>query len=207
MIFIWGFRVRGSTLGAGTFFCPSCGGDRGYVHKKARRWFTLFWVPLIPLKEIGEYVECDRCKSTFTPGVLQLPTTSGLQTMLVSATREAVTWLLRTSETVSGTGTALEVLSETAGQPWRAADLEADLAGLDVGPLPDHLRQLATMLNEHGRERFLSNCVRIAAADGHVDDGERNVLDQMAAALGLSASHARGIIDDTVEQSRPRLND
>jgi hypothetical protein len=206
VLVIFGFRVRGSTVGSGTFFCPSCGGDRPYVHKKARRWFTIFFVPLIPLKEVGEYVECQRCKTTYKPSVLSLPTTSGLQTMLVSATREALTWLLRTSESASGTGTALEVLTQTAGSPWRPADLETDLAGLDVAPLPEHLRQLAGMLNEHGREHFLANCVRVAAADGVVDEKERHVLDQMALSLGLSPAHSRGIIDATVEQSRPRLD-
>ncbi len=206
MLVIWGFRVRGRMVGSGTFFCPSCGGDRPYVHKQARRWFTLFFIPLIPLKEMGEYVECQTCRATFQPSVLQLPTTAGLQTMLVSTTREAIVWLLRTSETVAGTGTALEVLCETAGQPWPPAHLEADLAGLNVSPLADHLRQLATMLNAHGRERFLSNCVRVAAADGTVDDRERQVLESIAGSLGLSTAHARGVIEATVEESRPHLD-
>ena len=61
---IWGWRVRKKTIGTGVFFCPGEGGDRNYEHKQARRWFTIFFIPLIPLKELGDFVECTSCENT-----------------------------------------------------------------------------------------------------------------------------------------------
>src|ERR1700738_4957036 len=60
MFLIWGWRSRSKVLSQGTFFCPHCGGDRQYAHKQARRWFTLFFLPVIPLKVLGEFVECQK---------------------------------------------------------------------------------------------------------------------------------------------------
>ena len=45
-------------------------GQSKYSHQRADRFFTLFFIPLIPLGKLGEYVECESCKGTFKPEVL-----------------------------------------------------------------------------------------------------------------------------------------
>ena len=85
VLLIWGFKVRSKLLSVHTFFCPACGGDRGGRLLSARRWFTLFWIPLIPLKEVGDYVECDTCHGHFQTAVLDTPTTATLGAMLTTA--------------------------------------------------------------------------------------------------------------------------
>ena len=49
MLIFFGLRVFYRTAGQGTFHCQRCGGDREYRHKVGRRWFTLFFIPVIPL--------------------------------------------------------------------------------------------------------------------------------------------------------------
>jgi zinc-ribbon family len=61
---IWGSRGITSSLAKGFFHCPRCDQQRSYDHKKVRRFFTLFFIPLIPLESLGEYVECQFCKGT-----------------------------------------------------------------------------------------------------------------------------------------------
>src|SRR5687768_7917347 len=72
MVFLIIFGTRGVTTSAarGDFHCPSCDRKCGYDHKRVRRFFTLYFIPIIPLDVLGEYVECDSCKSTFKPEVL-----------------------------------------------------------------------------------------------------------------------------------------
>ena len=48
-LLIFGVKVRLSTIEGGDFYCPSCGGDRRFARRRARRWFTLFFVPAIYL--------------------------------------------------------------------------------------------------------------------------------------------------------------
>jgi zinc-ribbon family len=69
---IWGSRVRYKDLGEGEFFCPRCQDKRPYKHKKATRYFTLYFIPLIPMGQLGELVECQICKTAYETSVLQL---------------------------------------------------------------------------------------------------------------------------------------
>jgi hypothetical protein len=71
---IFGWTVLFKTLDTGVFHCPCCGGDRQYRIQQARRWFTLFFIPLIPLGVVGEHVECTSCRTTFGSAVLRTPT-------------------------------------------------------------------------------------------------------------------------------------
>jgi zinc-ribbon family len=203
MIVIWGWRVRFKTLMEGAFFCPTCGGDRTYARKQGRNWFTLFFIPLIPLAHTGdEFVECSTCRSAYKSSVLQHPTTAALAETLLAATREALVWVLRSAPPApAATAAAVRALSLAANRPWTEAELAADVAGLDVNHLPNRLAMLAGMLNEHGKERFLAECTRVAAADGPVTAEERQLLENIAAALTMTPAHAYGVISQATQQA------
>lgn len=203
MILIWGWKVRFKTLAEGVFFCQVCGGDRPYHLRQGRRWFTFFWLPLIPLNNVGEqFVECQTCKTAYKESVLTQPTSADLSAHLVLATRAALVWVLRSmTPTPRAIAAALAVLARTAGRPFSEAELEADVAHLDIAGLPDQLTALAGALNEHGRETFLAGCARVATADGSVPDTVRPMLDNVAASLGMSPAHARGVIAQVTEQA------
>src|SRR5687767_12121640 len=68
---IWGSRNRTSNKGQGEFFCPNCGKKQPYVHKQAKRWFTLYFIPVFPIQDLGEFIECTVCNMTFRMEVLQ----------------------------------------------------------------------------------------------------------------------------------------
>lgn len=70
MFFILGTKSRTKTLESGRFHCPNEGGDRPFRHQQTRRWFTVFFVPLIPLGKQGEWVRCQSCGATYGPDVL-----------------------------------------------------------------------------------------------------------------------------------------
>jgi hypothetical protein len=204
MLLIWGFKVRFKTLLTGVFFCPTCGGDRHYERQQGRRWFTFFFIPVIPLNNVGdELVECTTCRQAYKTGVLDMPTTATVSNDLTLATREAVVWLLRSVPAVSpaAVGVALEILSMAANRPWSEPELQQDMAALDVSGLPGRLTALAGVLNEHGRETFLSGCVRVAMASGGVHDAQRALLDNIAQSLSMTPAHARGVIAQTQEQA------
>ena len=70
LFIIFGTRGVTTTPDRGTFHCPQCGAERDYAQKRVRRFFTLYFIPLIPLDQIGEYIECGVCAGTFELGVL-----------------------------------------------------------------------------------------------------------------------------------------
>jgi len=63
----------------------SCGGDRPVPTAFRPRWFTLFFIPVIPLNAVGEHVQCTTCKTRYVVDVLNQPTTAQMQTALPRA--------------------------------------------------------------------------------------------------------------------------
>lgn len=199
MLLIWGWRTRFKTLSDGAFHCPSCGGDRHYAHKQARRWFTLFFIPLIPLKVLGEFVECQTCSQGYDQRILALPTSAALGEQLTAATREAAVQLVRVDDSPSARTAAVVALSQVSDMAWNEATFDADVRHLDVAPLPSRLHQLGEVMNEHGKERFLASVTAIAGGGGVLGDASRHVLAGIAADLGMTPAHARGVIDQAMD--------
>jgi len=66
---IFGMRGITTTPDKGEFFCPGCG-KVDFKLKRVRRFFTLYFIPVIPLNKLGEYVECQKCKDTYNERIL-----------------------------------------------------------------------------------------------------------------------------------------
>lgn len=71
-IIIFGTRGVRSTVKEGTFICPQCVSNQFYKHKKVTQFFTLYFIPLIPMGNKGEYVECLGCRNTYITRILDL---------------------------------------------------------------------------------------------------------------------------------------
>ena len=95
MLLIWGFRVFYRTVSQGVFHCRKCGGDREYRHRAGRRFFTLFFIPVIPLTKAREHVQCTTCRTRYVMDVLSLPTAAQMQAALPAGMRAAATAMLR----------------------------------------------------------------------------------------------------------------
>lgn len=201
MLLIWGWRARYKTLAEGTFYCPKEGGDRPYRTKEARRWFTLFFIPLIPLKVLGEFVECQSCQTSYDPVVLTAPTAADIMDNLANAMRYAIVAITTADGTIDDAErrVALEIMQQHSDTPYTESDLAHDLRELDVRDLTDHLSRVAGHLNEHGKERLLNACVHLAGADGSIDGTEITELNRAGTALGMSRAHIRGVVDSARE--------
>ena len=200
---IWGWRVRKKTIGTGVFFCPGEGGDRNYEHKQARRWFTIFFIPLIPLKELGDFVECTSCENTYYPDVLKGKTASEIEDISTIAIRHVAVSMALADGTVDPRerDAAVTVVQRFASHPYGLDDLDSDLSSLQVSALSDNLEELSAVLNEHGKENVLTAAVFLAGADGHVDRSEMEVARQIGKALTMSSAHIEG----TIQQELSRL--
>ena len=200
---IWGWRVRKKTIGTGVFFCPGEGGDRNYEHKQARRWFTIFFIPLIPLKELGDFIECTSCENTYYPDVLKGKTASEIEDISTIAIRHVAVSMALADGTVDPRerDAAVTVVQRFASHPYDLDDLDSDLSSLQVSALSDNLEELGAVLNEHGKENVLTAAVFLAGADGHVDRSEIEVARQIGKALTMSSAHIEG----TIQQELSRL--
>ena len=87
MLILFGTKTRFKTLSTGQFYCPQCCARQTYALRLARDYFTLYFIPILPIKTRGEVVTCQTCGANFQKEVLATlePANSPLERM----TREA----------------------------------------------------------------------------------------------------------------------
>ena len=200
MLIFFGLRVFYRAAGQGTFHCQRCGGDREYRHRVGRRWFTLFFIPVIPINKAGQHVQCAVCGTRYRMDVLRLPTSAQMQEALPAATRAAAIAMLRAGGGNSSPARrrAIDAVRGAGLADYDEATLDADLSesAMDLtGPLSRVTLQLAIPATEW----FLAEVVRIGLADGTLSDEERQAAREIAARLGMTPAQAHGVISMTEE--------
>ena len=197
MLLIFGIRVRWKTLAEGTFHCPNCGVDRSFLRRMARRWFTLFFIPIVPLNVLGEFVECSECHTRFKPSVLDTPTSASIAVELATSMRAAVAAVVEAGDraSVAARSAAVVAMADVGTQEYVDATLTWDLERHASVGYDDRLRRVASSLEPVGREHLLTTLAGIAIADAEYSDGERQVLERAGAALGLSPAYVSGVLD------------
>lgn len=197
MIIMWGFKVLFSKVKAVTFVCSHCGGDREGSLRRARRWFTLFFIPIVPTKELGHVVQCGTCNNRFAPRILEVPTTEQSTEQLANAYRCGVVAMVRASGNSSPSRDAAVALMRDRNQQYDIATLDLDLANTTDAQVDAWLTHLSIMLNPLGKERFFSGMAAVALADGALDETERAVLERVGHGLLLTPGQLHGLLDLT----------
>lgn len=198
---IFGTRGVTSTADRGWFHCPQCGGRQAFARKKVRRFFTLFFVPLIPLDRVGGYVECAMCSGTFDPTVLDHDpdaTAREFEALYKMCVRELMVRMLLADGRVEES--ELEVIARAypklTGETIERERIEKEVERLsgDGGDPLGAVRASAPFLNDMGKEAMIRAAMLVAGADGELDDAEMSFLDELAEGLEISPAHLRGIL-------------
>ena len=204
MLIIFGLRVFYRTIAQGTFHCRRCGGDRPYRHRAGRRWFTLFFLPVIPLNAVGEHVQCTSCRTRYVTDVLGQPTTAQMQAALPAGMRAAVSAMLRSGDPSNPASRqrAVEAVIRSGVPDYNEAMLDADLTqSFDM--IRPALNQVGAQLAIQAREWYLAEVIRIAMADGPLTETERHAALAIGTDLGMTQAQVIGVVAMT-EQSAGR---
>ncbi|WP_293915578.1 MULTISPECIES: RDD family protein [unclassified Sphingobacterium] len=70
MLVIFGTKSVGKTVKTGEFECARCNTQRTYQLKQNQRFFSLFFIPIIPLGKLGDTLECTFCKTAYIPSTV-----------------------------------------------------------------------------------------------------------------------------------------
>ncbi len=204
MLIIFGLRVFYRTIAQGTFHCRRCGGDREYRHRAGRRWFTLFFLPVIPLNSVGQHVQCTTCRTRYVTDVLSQPTTAQMQMALPAGMRAAVSAMLRSGDPSSPVSRqrAIEAVIASGVPNYDEAMLNADLMQSFEAIRPA-LNQVGGQLTVQAREWYLAEVIRIGMADGPLTDTERQAALAIGVDLGMTQAQVVGVVA-MIEQSAGR---
>jgi uncharacterized tellurite resistance protein B-like protein len=187
----------------GTFFCPFCLTEAPYKLNKVRLFFTIYYVPVMPLREEGTHVECARCLETFEASVLERPSESDQFPPIFKRT---MVRMLAIMATVDGTVHPDERLvisqlyEKLFGVGLGARELDALLEDSDFdlhgAGIASFLRASRPLLNTSGREKILIAALQVASADKQILGCEENFLWTLGHSLGLNDVHIRDVVKD-----------
>ncbi len=201
---IFGTRGVKSTKETGQFNCPQCERQTGYRHRKVTKFFTLYFIPLIPLGSAGEYVECNQCKCTFIPRVLDnSPSTpnndrEAFIAIYEKAIKHSMVLIMLADGVVEEAEKVqvLKVINQYSHNDMTMKELEEYIAQLQnsIEKTNTYLASIGPMLNEHGKEEIIKAALSVAASDGHIDGTEIDEIEEMGKAMEMSKAHISGIL-------------
>ncbi len=205
------FGTRGVTYTAnqGEFHCPQCGDRRRHSHKRVRRFFTLYFIPVIPMDTLGEYIECSRCRGTFDLRVLKYDPEAenaafeaefqrGLKRVMVlmmMADGEIKPEEIATIRKIYGELSGRAVSEEAVTKEIARAKRE----GTDVAK---HLAEFAGSLNDSGKELVVKAALMVALADGEFAAEEQALMNKIVRAVQLKPAHYRGLLAELTNGAR-----
>ncbi len=121
-------KVRYKTISTGQFYCPQCKTQRAYELRKARNYFALYFIPIIPLGDAGEFVTCLTCGTNFQTEVLSIPI----------PTNAPLDRFVREAQADLDSGTPIEMARQKLINTGLSRDLVEQVIGQAAGPDRKH---------------------------------------------------------------------
>jgi tellurite resistance protein len=205
-VIIFGTRGVTSTQARGTFHCPQCGNGSPYTHRTVRRFFTLYFIPVIPLDRLGEYVECGACGGTFKPAVLALDPAAdraAFEAEFHAAVRGVMLKMMLADGVIEDDELAsiAAIHQKITGRSLSVDQIRAEAEALRSRDqsVVDFVRGVRGSLNDRGKELVVRAALAVASADGSVSDTERMMLLEIGEALELTQAHLMGILQTAAD--------
>jgi len=198
---IFGTRGVTSTKETGPFNCPICGDQRAYSRKSVRRFFTLYFIPLIPLDEVGQYVECLTCKQQFKDEVLAydpIAEAQQLQADVGGSLKRVLAIIMMADGKVDNAqiAAACQGYEQVLGMPIDEHKIQSELSSVQNGEaeLVAEASRLRDQLNDNGKQAVIQAAIAVALADGPIEGAERTFLGNLARELKVPLTEVQTLI-------------
>jgi uncharacterized membrane protein YebE (DUF533 family) len=196
---LWGTRGLKSTLEKGEFHCPRCGPDKSFKLVAINRWFTLYFIPILPMGQAGQYLECQACSGTFDEQARNYDP----QAEASKFRDELGGVLLRSMLAVAGADGHVEhrelevmanVLTRITGTAYEIEDIHGAIDNIAPEPLDKVLKEISSNLNDEGKVMVVHALAMVARADGDVAEEELGRVFKAGKTLGLRRAHIQQIL-------------
>jgi len=200
MIIVFGTRGVKSTIKTGDFICPQCNQTKTYRQRKVTQFFHLFFIPIIPLFNKKEYVECLDCKGTFMTRVLDSNNSNRTKCKAIyeTAIKHSMVLIMLADGRINEfeKRQVHRIINKYSQHAFSLNQLDEyiEKVKIDKEDVSRYLKMVAPSLNEHGKEIIIRSALSVSAADGDIDQSELKIIHQMAYALEMSSSHLKGIL-------------
>ena len=193
---IYGTRGLTSIAGTGQFHCPRCGPRRQFNRMAVRRWFTLYFIPVIPLWSSGEYIECAACAGTFGPEAMSYDPAAERREMLEDLKRVLILASIAEGRPTPGRLDAVRYQFEQLGG-YHVTDeqiaSEAQLAHSAGATLTSYAGQKVFEWSDDLKATLFLACSSIITADGRTATREHHCV-ELGRSLGYAPQQATAFL-------------
>ncbi|MCJ8315048.1 MAG: TerB family tellurite resistance protein [Saccharospirillaceae bacterium] len=198
---IFGTRSLTTTPESGNFNCPSCNNVQPYGLKRVRRFFTLYFIPVIPLDKLGEYVECKSCKDTYKNDILKYDPAANSEAFEAEyhvGIKKVMIHVLLADGVIddSEVEVVMDIYQRISGNEISKESLLDEIKNIQKTneSLSNILLNLSGTLNDEGKERVIQAAVYVALADGEFQQEEADLVSKIGKELGMTKAHTQGVV-------------
>jgi uncharacterized tellurite resistance protein B-like protein len=201
---IWGSRGITSVLEEGQFHCPQCVGTRPFRLKQVRNFFTLYFIPVIPLTVLGRYLQCGSCAGTFSEEMKEFDPKKNQQEAETDMLRVMVLAALADGVVDDNERSAIKrQYLAMVGLPVTEAILEKEiqLAISSGTTLNQFLGNRSGQYNSQGKGLIVKFVFETMVANGALKPAQQKALASLASTLGIPEDQYRALIEHISSQS------
>lgn len=204
MILIGTTELR-RTRDRGDFRCPQCRQLRPYRLKSVRPFLTLYFIPTVPVGAAQQYVECEECRESFDPVVLEVDPETAEQLERQEFYQEvmniAVLTVVADGEITEAEIRSLGHVGEMLfGAPMEREDLgRMCAAATRVGYKPhNYLRSVVPRWDRDRKYLAMKAIFMAASAEGDLTPEQLEALVAVQRTLGLSEEDFQAAIEEAL---------
>lgn len=201
---IYGTRGREVHVGSGHFNCPRCQCQQEYNQKEVKRYFTLYFIPLIPMGTAGGYVQCRSCAGTFATDILSYDPEVERQKTAVTFRRLSVLFLLDVKRVTSPTLRALQdIVSDAVDMDIERQDI-ADDVKMAQSAAPDtakFFKMQTSGFSDDGKFALLRVLRQILESECPLQEHEKYRIVELAKAMGLRTRQVTAFLESSLDDA------
>lgn len=209
LLIIFGIRGITSSPETGQFYCPGCDADQTYYLRVVRNWFTLYFIPLIPMGKAGDYVECDLCMNTYDSEVLSLDRAhfEAENAEFMAEFQKAIQDVMILIMLADGKELETEKdMIQSIYSTLSGSDVDHDRLLRNVErvkaenlTMKECLKKYSGVLNGEGKEFVYKAALMVAVSDDEYHEDEEKMMKAISKGLDLSQSEVNAIHNELME--------
>lgn len=196
------------TRDIGEFYCPSCRVTQSYRLRTRRPFLTLYFIPVVPIGGAEPFVQCDECRSSWDPNVLEMDRQTH-ETAQRERFREEALRATVLMTTADGTITEREIAAiqqvstQLLNRPVERDELGALCASARrLGIAPTNFMLAASKhWSQEQRVTVLKAAFLAASADGELSDEQIKMLGQLRKMFDLTEEEYQSAIEEALHLS------
>lgn len=193
------------TRDTGEFYCPSCGVPQPYRLRTRRPFLTLYFIPVVPIGGPEPFVQCDGCRSSWDPNVLEMDRETHEIAQREQFREEALraTVLMTTADgtITEGEIAAIQQVSDRLlDRPVDRDELGALCSSARrLGIAPTHFILAASKRwNQEQRMTVLKAAFLAASAEGELSESQIKMLGELREMFDLTEAEYQAAIEEAL---------